>query len=467
MTEVRGLGLGIGLLCLVELGCVARGSGAVTTEPCASAVSRTPASLEVEPTARLLALREQIEEARVAGKLAHSRSCQGWADELTALHVTHGEPYVGARLEAAALLHACGRPEEARERLSDAVEAMPRWARAVALNTLGVLAHERGDEGAALVHLHAALRADPALHEARGNLVRLLLRIYESGGTAFARDDAQRHLAIWLELEPEDPMALVQQARLHMIRARREPAAAETSRSEAQLQLALVLRQHPSPAVAAEALTVSGELLLDEGDEPRALRALRRAVELDPSRSAAALRAAAIMLSMRDYYGARGLLDRAAETVDPNEERTRLRLLAVALRGLRHYDEAAKIYAKLLAVEQPEPLDLFNRAQLELYVIESQGGPRYNELQALRDRFEEVIVAAQGKPEHAEVERRARAEQQLLEREMVAGGVTTERRLDPEAVELEALERKRSLGERERLLKLEAEAKAAKAAAGG
>ena len=242
--------------------------------------------------------RERIEEARKSGTLTVER-CAAWADELVGLHLRHGEPYVGARLEAAALLRSCGRPRAARARLDEALEAMPRWARAEALNTLGVLVHEAGDDGAAIAHLHAALHADPALHEARSNLVRILMRIYEGGGSDFARDDIQRHLDAWLELAPDDPRVRVQRGRFEVIRARREPANAEAARSEAKLGLALVLRDEIPTPVRAEAYVVWGQLLLDEGDEVNALRAFMQAHRLDPASGSASLSLAALHLRMR------------------------------------------------------------------------------------------------------------------------------------------------------------------------
>jgi tetratricopeptide (TPR) repeat protein len=387
--------------------------------------------------------------------------CVAWADELTALHVRHGEPYVGARLEAAGLLHACGRPEDARERLVEALDAMPRWARAAALNTLGVLAHEAGDDGGAIVHLQAALHHDPALHEARGNLVRVLLRLYEGGGSDFARDDIRKNLDAWLELAPDDPRVHVQRAALEVIRARREPANAEAARSTAELQLVLVLRSDPPPTVAAEALVVLGRLWLDRGDEATALRAFRHALALDPTRAAASLMGAAVMLRMRDFEGAYQQLEAAAVTVDPVEERTRLRLLAVALRGLERYAEAAKTYERLLAVERPEAIDLYNRAQLERYVLVQEESFDAKRVIGVRDRFARAAAAAAGDPAQAELERSARAAQQQLDALLVELSRSTVRGEDPEAKRLEQLERKQRQEERPKLLELEAKAREA------
>jgi len=412
------------------------------------------------PTAEWMALRERIDEARENGTLTAER-CTAWADELVALHLHHGEPYVGARLESAALLRSCGQHGAAQARLTEALEAMPRWARAEALDTLGVLAHESGDDGAAIAHLHAALHADPALLEARNNLVRILMRIYEAGGSDFARDDILRQLDSWRELAPDDPRVDVLKARFEVIRARREPAAAEAAQREAKLALALVLRGDGPQEVKAEAFVLVGQLRLDQGDDTTALRAFKYALELDPTQASASLLAATVLLRTRGFEEARHLLEAADATVDPTEERTRLRLLAVALRGLGRFDDAAEVYERLLSAEPPEPLDLYNRAQLELYRLDREPAPHGKQIERVRDRFGEVIAATQGHAEHAELERRARAEQRTLEELLYDLSHPDVRHLDAEAAALAKREREEEAKERPRLLELERRARAA------
>lgn len=454
--------LSVVLVVLVSMvpGCTTRAPGRGARAPEQSAGHPAPA-LGTSPTTRLLALREQIAKARAAGPLPAER-CAAWAAELVALHVEHGEPYVQARLDAAALQHACGRPADARALLEDALPTMPRWARAEASNTLGVLAHEAGDEGAAIVHLQAALHDDPALHDARSNLVRVLLRIYERGGSTLARDELVRHLDAWLELAPEDPRIQVQRAALEAVEARRAPAGAAQVRRQATLRLVQVLGRQPPPAVEAEALAVLGRLELDAGDEPGALRAFRRAVVLDPGCAAAVLGGAALMLSARDFAGALEQLEAAAGSVDPADERTRLRLLAVALRGVQRFDEAGEVYARLLAVAEPEPVDLYNRAQLDLYVLERTEQLERAQLERVHARLREVVGLAHGDPRHAELERRARASLAAFESEWMHDDTQDPKALEAEALEMEREERRQWPAERKRLLELEAKARAAR-----
>jgi tetratricopeptide (TPR) repeat protein len=464
MTVVRMLARGLWVVLVIAPGCTPR-DGAVTTVPGGRKTGGNggdgaSAGVGVGPTEQWMELRERIAEAREGGTLTAER-CTAWADELVALHVRHGEPYVGARLEAAGLLRSCDRRDAARERLTEAIEAMPRWARAEALDILGVLAHESGDDGAAIVHLHAALHADPALHEARENLVRILMRIYEGGGSDFARDDIQRHLDTWLELAPDDPRVRVHRARFEVIRARREPEAAEAARREARLLLAFVMRDEPPAAVAADAFVVLARLLLDEGDEASGLRACKRARELDPTRGAAVLLGAPVLLRIRDFEEARRWLEGAEATIDPVDERTRLRLLAVALRGVGRYDEAAEVYERLLSADPPEPIDLYNRAQLERHRLDREPGFDGVPVKDVRKRFAAVVAATQGHPQHAEIERRAKAELRAID-ELLSDHGRPMYEVMPEALELEKEERKRAKAERKRFLELEAKARAAR-----
>lgn len=467
MTKLRAIVGGLGVLASTALACAPK-SGTSTHAPAASRAAAEPQEAAepaatvaaTSPTAAWAGVREQIERARQAGPLV-PEPCGDWADELVALHLAHGEPFVGARLEAAALLRDCGRPERARERLDEAIEAMPRWARAQALDLLGVIAHEAGDDGTAIAHLNAALHADPALHEARSHLVRILLRIYENGGSHFARDDIQRHLDTWLELAPDDPRVHVEQARFETIRARREPAAAAAARKHARLRLLSVLGTAPDPRVRAEVFEVLGRLALDEGDEKNAVRACRLALELDPARGSAALMGAAVLLHVRDFEQARSMLEQAAPAIDPVDERSRLRLLAVALRGLGRFDDASAVYTKLLAAAEPDPIDVYNRVQLDLYAFERDEPPSSSQLAEVRERLDALVIRTSDDPHHAEIARRARADRRALDERASDNHGWPHRELSAEAVELERAERKHAETERVRLLELEAAARRA------
>ncbi|MCX4247697.1 tetratricopeptide repeat protein [Paraliomyxa miuraensis] len=440
---------------LAALGCAPKGAaeGSPTVAP---GVAATTAS---SPTEQLEALRREIAQAGDRRAIEPER-CSTWAEGLVELHRVHGEPYVGARLEAASLLRDCGQPDAARALLLESLDGMPRWARAEGLHTLGVVAREAGDDGGALVLLHEALRADPALHEVRASVVRLLLRFYEDGGSHFARDDAKRHLDTWLELAPEEPRVRVLEARLMMAIARREPEGAERLRQEAALQLHHVVAERPSPSIAAEAFVGLGRLHLDHGNEVDALKAFKRALELDPGRADAALPGATAALHMRDFLTAREMLVAAARTVDLGEEHERLRLLAVALRGLRRYDDAAAIYDQLLAKPEPDPVDMYNRAHLELYRFEADTDAfDPDRVRAAREWFTKAIDAARGNPAHEELVRRSELEIHAIDELM--SDVTVHRTLDEEAARLEALERKAWPEERKRRLKLEKQARAA------
>lgn len=467
MTKLRAIAGGLWVLAFTTLACAPRGRTSTHAPAAPEQAAERPAAEPVvatvaatSPTTAWAEVRARIESARQAGPLARE-PCSDWADELVALHLAHGEPFVGARLEAAALLRDCGRPERARERLDEAIEAMPRWARAQALDLLGVIAHEAGDDGTAIAHLHAALHADPALHDARSHLVRILLRIYESGGSDFARDDIQRHLDTWLELAPDDPRVHVEQARFEVIRARREPAAAAEARRRARLRLVSVLAMDPAPRVRAEAFEVLGRLALDEGDEKNAVRACRLALALDPARGSAALMGAAVLLNVRDFEQARSMLEQAAPAVDPVDERTRLRLLAVALRGLGRFDDASAVYAKLLAAAEPDPIDVYNRLQLDLYALQRDPPPSRSQLAEACERLDALVLRTRDDPRYAEIARRARADRRALDEHWSDDHGSPHRALSAEAAELERAERERAASERVRLLELEAAARQA------
>jgi tetratricopeptide (TPR) repeat protein len=203
---------------------------------------------------------------------------------------------------------------------------------------------------------------------------------------------------------------------------------------------------------------VLGQLQLARDDHRAALRAFKYALDRDPTLGSASLLAATVLLRMRDFEEARRLLEAAARTVDPVEERTRLRLLAVALRGVRRYDEAAEVYERLLAVAKPDPVDVYNRAHLELYRLEHQDDIDRAQVETVEKWFTKAIAAMGDDPAHAEIRLRAQAELRALD-ELIGPPISVHKALDAEAQELERLDRAQQKEERERLLEVEAKAR--------
>ncbi len=393
-------------------------TGAASTPP-----SREPASPPTadDPTTQWLALRAEI-AAIDPGELRDHAQCERWALALVDLHERNGFPYVEARLEAAELWRSCNEPQRARVVLDAAVQDMPRWARARAANTLGVLAHERGAQGDAIAHFYAALRDDPALHEARSNLVRVLLRIHAGGGSSMAREHAGEQIDRWLELAPERPGPRLARARLVLIEARQEQdeAAREQLLREAALLWTPLLQQpHPDATRARAAMLLAeGRLIADE--EVGALRAMTWAVELDPHLASARLARGRLLLHMRNFDLAREQFEIVRDDIEPVEERDRLRGLAIAYRGLRRYEDAEKIYRRLLRAPAPDPVDLYNRAHLEL-AMATHGEVDREGLVRARERFSAVVEMTQDNPQQAEVHARARAERDALDARLSGG----------------------------------------------
>ncbi len=377
----------------------------------------------VSPTEDFATLRGEIAAVeRPAGLSAED--CDGWGDALLELHERHGSPYVEARLEAAALWRACGQPERARAVLQEAIETMPRWARARASTTLGVLAHEAGADGDAIAHFYAALHDDPALHEARSNLIRLLLRIYEAGGAPLAGDHALQNIERWQELDPYAAGPRLARVRHSLVTARRleDEEAREARYEEASLGLAVLVRElrYSSDPSAneneARAWAMQGEILSARGNDIDALKAMKVAAELDPMFASAHLGVGRLAIGMRDYSRAAEAFEAARDTVDPVEERERLRGLAVALRGLRRYDDAKAIYERLLEGPSPDPVDRYNRAHLELYIANAaRSSPDVAALGRARDLFDAVVEATAGDPARREVHDKALAERAALD----------------------------------------------------
>jgi superkiller protein 3 len=214
-------------------------------------------------------------------------------------------PLAQSALNLGVLLARSGRGDEARQAFEQALERDPTFA--MAWVNLGVLHARMGQLEPARQCYRQALEADPSCHSARLKLANLLARErrWEDALAAYARlveegwrlsevqyrrglalgaqgdeDDAIQAYKCALEADPDHVFARVQLALAYAQRERYDQAA-ETLQPAADVAPDDARVQYNLGNIHARQAVEAGELIND-GYADAAMRAYRRAIELDP-----------------------------------------------------------------------------------------------------------------------------------------------------------------------------------------
>jgi len=115
---------------------------------------------------------------------------------------------------------------------------------------------------------------------------------------------------------------------------------------------------------SAEIRNLKGLLLMEENNQVDALKAFKKAVELEPDHADANLNIAFISIRFRDYATAEKSLKKALEDPKVQQNIEAMIALGVAQRGIKKYDAAEKTYKKAAEMAKDDPRPWFNLAVL-------------------------------------------------------------------------------------------------------
>jgi tetratricopeptide (TPR) repeat protein len=328
-----------------------------TCEPgdpsCEDGPPQEPKLSEEEAEARL----EQINARYVAAAADGLDPAE--CKELTASYqkLYEGNPeQLVARFNVGALHEACGDPDQAE---AIYVELADRHEYAPALNNLGVLAWSRGDHEGAFALFGRAVEADQ-LHaiEARNNLAMALRERYTNKASLADFEEAEGQLKNILAVDSANKAAYENLARLYYDRGRQQDKSYLVLADLVVTQAQRVLEAHGE--ASGDLHNLRGLILMEDGDQVRALRAFQRAVEVEPDHPDANRNIAMIAIRFRDYATAERSLESVIELDVVAADTDAWIALGVAKRGLRKFDEAEAAYRAALELDPGDPRPWFN-----------------------------------------------------------------------------------------------------------
>ena len=408
-----------------------------------------------------------LAKAEADGRL-DPKECKDVTTTFRAAYQKKQPATANALFNAGVVWERCGNTDEAKAAYRDTIAA--RSDHSGAHNNLGVLQWNTGELREAAKSFQRAVDADANSPAARNNLAAALRHRYLSGKATDDFDQAELALRNALAVDSDNATSHENLARLYYDRGRAGERSYLLLAKLVVSQGTKILERNKQPS--AELANIHGLLLMEDDNQVMALRAFKRATQIDPDHPEAHLNIAMIALRFRDYATAEQSLVKALDNRQHRQNVTALLGLGVAQRGLRRYDDAEKTLVRARKIDDRDPRALYNLGILYHEHIApnrsamadpgkgpNKGKVKFNDKPYLDAKrfFDRFAKAAKGRfpQEVADARQRIASIDQFLE------DIKALEDLEREQAKLEALMKAQQQEERERLLDLERRAKQA------
>ncbi|MEX1366718.1 MAG: tetratricopeptide repeat protein, partial [Nannocystaceae bacterium] len=322
---VFGLALGAGGGCKKNKGSKDPGAGGGA----AAAAALDPTKATAEAKKDFADVAKRYEAAKAKGSLS-SAQCADFAKDFEGVYKKHGKQMTVAYFNAGAVWDECGDTDKAEQIYVAVTKAVPKYD--LSYNNLGVIYWNRNQESKALSFFQKAVEANIATRAPRNNLAAALRDKYSNSPEQNTFTEAERTLQRVLAVDSSNQLAYENLARLYYDRGR--------LKDKSYLLLAkLVIDQanrvlQKDGVESADLFNLQGLLFMEENDQVSALRAFRKAAELDPKHADAHMNMALIAIRFRDYGAAEQSLTIAVEDQRQKKNAEAYLGLGVAQRGL-------------------------------------------------------------------------------------------------------------------------------------
>lgn len=449
------LALGVGA-------CGKKGKNGTTTPGggAAAAAALDPSKASAEAKKDFSEVAKRYASAKEKGSLSAAQ-CDEYSKAFEKVFREHGQQMTVAYFNAGAVWEECGEVEKAEKIYVAVTKAVPKYD--LSYNNLGVIYWNRNQEEKALDFFKKAVDANIATRAPRNNLAAALRNKYANSPDQKLFDDAEKTLQRVLAVDSSNQLAYENLARLYYDRGR--------LKDKSYLLLAgLVIKQATDVLAkdkieSADLFNLTGLLLMERDDQVEALRAFKKAAELNPKHADAHMNMALIAINFRDYKTAEESLVIAVKDQRQKKNVEAYLGLGVAQRGLRKYKEAEGSFKKAMDVAKSDPRPLYNLGILyHEHIAATQEGDfdkaPYN---TAKEYYNKFVSKAGSKADFAaqvdDAKNRVAAIEQLFK------DIEEMKKLEAEQKAMMELQKKQQEEEKKRLLELEAKAKAA--ASGG
>lgn len=440
-----------------------RGTAPGTETAAAKGAITDPSKASAEAKAAFQKVAERYENAKKSGKLSAAQ-CDDLSKAFKKVYGQYGAEMTVAWFNSAAVWEECGDIEKAEQIYLEITKKVPKYD--LAYNNLGVIYWNRSQEQKALDYFKKAVEANPLTRAPRNNLAAALRNKYSASAAQQADfEKAEREIQTVLAVDSNNQLAYENLARLYYDRGRLKDKSYLLLADLVTTQATAVLKK--ADQESADIYNIKGLLFMQEDNQIEALRAFKKAAEINPNHADAHMNIAMISLRFRDYKQAETSLSIALKDKRQKKNIETYLGLGVAQRGLRKYKEAEESFKKAASIDSKDPRPLYNLGILyQEHIATAQDDFSKKPYETAKDYFNKFAAKAGGSKEYAEAV--ADAKQRITSIDQLFKDIEEMKKLEEEAKRLEELQKKQEEEERKRLLELEEKArKAAAAAASG
>jgi tetratricopeptide (TPR) repeat protein len=399
----------------------------------------------------------KYEEAKKDGSLSESE-CSSVAKEFDEVYKSNKRSMLVARFNVGALWEECGDMEKAIKIYEELGEKNFH----LALNNLGVLEWNKGNTKKALDLFKRSVEADKKqAFAARNNLAAAHRDRYADKLSQEDFDTAEKQIQNVLAVDTSNKTAYENLARLYYDRGRLKDQSYLVLANLVVTQALRVLEKENQQS--ADIWNLKGLLFMQQDNQIDALKAFKKAVEVDPNHPDANRNIGFIAIRFRDYETAEKVFDTALKDKAVKRDIEVHIAMGVAKRGLKKFEEAEKWYRGAMEVDKKDPRPWYNLAVLNQDHLIGQDGvdqPQIEEFYNIaKEHCGKFNKMAEGNKKYAD------AVKDCLDRiAIIDDAIRTFRvmeELEKKAAELAEMERKQEEERRKRLLELEKKAAAA------
>ncbi|MFV8751268.1 tetratricopeptide repeat protein [Nannocystaceae bacterium ST9] len=386
--------------------------------------------------------------------------CDNLAKLFNEVYETNKKSMLVARFNVGALWEECGDMEKATKVYQELADKNFH----LAINNMGVIAWNKGDAKKALDLFKKSVEADKKqAFWARNNLAAAHRDRYAEKVDPEDFATAEKQIQNVLAVDTSNKAAYENLARLYYDRGRLKDQSYLVLSNLVVTQALRVLEKENQQS--ADIWNLKGLLYMQEDNQIDALKAFKKAVEVDANHADANRNIGFIAIRFRDYISAEKAFDTALKSPEVKRDIEVFIAMGVAKRGLKKFKEAEEWYRKAMEVDKKDPRPWYNLGILNQDHMIGQDGVEQADIEKFyntaKEHYGKFMKAAEGDKRYAEAVKDATDRVAIID-----DAISTFRVMEKLEAEAKKIQEAAEKAEKERRAKLLEMEKAAEAAGG-
>lgn len=386
--------------------------------------------------------------------------CETIAKQFDEVYETNKKSMLVARFNVGALWEECGDMEKATK----VYDELAGKNFHLAFNNLGVIAWNKGDHKKALDLFKKSVDADKKqAFWARNNMAAAHRDRYAEKIDPEDFATAEKQIQNVLAVDTSNKAAYENLARLYYDRGRLKDQSYLVLANLVVTQALRVLEKEGQQS--ADIWNLKGLLYMQDDNQIDALKAFKKAVEIDAKHADANRNIGFIAIRFRDYKSAEASFDVALKSPSVKRDIEVFIAMGVAKRGLKKFKEAEEWYRKAMEVDKKDPRPWYNLGILNQDHLIGQDNIEQPDIEKFyntaKEHYGKFMKAAEGD------KRYAAAVKDALDRvAIIDDAISTFRKMEQLEAEVKKIQDAADKAEKERREKLRKMEEAAEAAGG-